>query len=88
MSYDVKIGRRTTIRDVPDFATASRLYGRLRDESGEAYSTFPDGWVVDRATGRRMARVSYNGKVWHPAPWTPASAPLFDPSADANGGAR
>ena len=52
----LKIGRRERVA-VCSLAEASRVYGRVRDESGEGSSTFPAGRVG-------KLRISYNGRVW------------------------
>ena len=52
----LKIGKRHTIA-VTTLADAQNHYCRLRDESGEGASTFPDGSVG-------KFRISYNGRVW------------------------
>ena len=52
----LKIGRRATVY-VATLAEASEVYQKLRAESGEGYSTFPDGRVG-------VYRISYNGNVW------------------------
>lgn len=52
----LRVGRRRRI-NVTSLAEASRIYGELRDESGEGFSTFPDGRVGHY-------RISYNGRVW------------------------
>lgn len=51
----LKIGRRT--HDVASIEEASRLYQRLRDESGEGASTWPEGRVGE-------FRITYNGRIW------------------------
>lgn len=51
------VGKRATVR-VETLEEASAVYERLREESGEGASTFPDG----RITGGY--RISYNGRVW------------------------
>lgn len=55
-SITLKIGRDTF--SVVSLEEASQIYGRLRDESGEGASTFPEGKL---STGHR---ISYNGRVW------------------------
>ena len=50
------IGKRHSI-EVTTTAEAQQHYCRLRDESGEGASTFPDGRVG-------KYRISYNGRVW------------------------
>src|SRR3546814_4901224 len=58
--FTLQIGRRHKC-EVTSLAQASQVYGRLRDESGEGASTFPDGKI----TGAGAAlRVSYNGRIW------------------------
>lgn len=72
----LKIGNRASF-NVSSLEQASLLYGQYRDASLEGASTFPDGSILD---GRRtVARVSYNGKVWPPARWSPDQGPLFNP---------
>ncbi|NNM62422.1 MAG: hypothetical protein HKM03_09655 [Steroidobacteraceae bacterium] len=61
----LRIGRRMTV-NVADLPSASREYQRLRDESGEGGSTFPDG-VVKGNSG--TYRISYNGRVWLGGNW-------------------
>ena len=57
----LKIGTRGSFT-VADLRDASRVFGRERDDSGEGYSTWPDGYVWTK--GKRTHRVSYNGRVW------------------------
>jgi hypothetical protein len=56
----LRIGRRMTL-EVADLPAASREYQRIRDESGEGGSTFPEGIVKG---GSGTYRISYNGRVW------------------------
>ena len=63
--------------NVRDHATASRLYGERRDESGEGASTFHDGELVDDA-GKPIGRISYNGRIWGPGAWDPTATPIWD----------
>ena len=60
-----------------DFAELSRAYCAERDASGLGGSKFREGRIMD-ARGNLVARISYNGRVWSPEPWQPASAPLYD----------
>lgn len=62
---------------VASFEEASRRYSELRDESDEGASTWPGGAINDY--GMNVARISYNGRVWHPGPWKSGDVPLFDP---------
>lgn len=61
MTITLTIHRRLT-QDVADFAEASAAYAQARDLSGEGGSTFPEGALTDGTD--RLARVSYNGRVW------------------------
>lgn len=70
------IGNRTTL-NVRDFAHASAEYARERDASGEGASTFPAGRIMQ--SGRKIARLSYNGRVWGPKP-VDGERPLYDPA--------
>lgn len=54
---------------------ASVIYGVLRDLSDEGASTFPEGRIC--VSGRPIARVSYNGRVWPPEPWKSEQKPLW-----------
>lgn len=72
------IGQRSTV-NVRDFAHASEEYAKEREASQEGASTFPEGRIM--RGGRKVARVSYNAKVWGPAPWHAGDVPLFDPYA-------
>jgi hypothetical protein len=72
----LKIGNRASIQ-VASFQQASQVYAQYRDASLEGASTFPDGAILDGT--RTIARISYNAKVWPPAKWIPARAPLFNP---------
>ena len=61
----LRIGRRQTL-PVATLSEASLKYGRIRDESGEGGSTFPEGHI--RSNDGSHYRVSYNGRVWHKSP--------------------
>ena len=56
------IGRARHAVHVASIAEAQEVYARLRDESGEGASKFPDG-RIESDDGRRL-RISYNGRVW------------------------
>lgn len=71
------IGKRAKV-EVKDFAEASAVYSRLRDESGEGSSTFPEGKLPGHY-------VSYNGKVWagkSSRDWAAGKTPVFNPYAN------
>ena len=53
------------------------MYCAARDASGFGASAVPDGRIVT-ASGRLVARISYNGRVWPPEPWHAGQRPLFD----------
>ena len=61
-----------------DFAQASALFVAARDASGEGASGFGGGVVLD-GSGRAVARISYNGKVWPVAEWFSGQRPLYSP---------
>lgn len=68
------IGRRQI--PVSSFAQASSVYSQERDKSGLGGSKWPEGHIFER--GALIARVSYNGRVWSPEPWTVDSKPIYD----------
>jgi len=74
----IQIGRRRY--QVADLAQASQMYSAARDHkmrgSGGASRT-PDALIVT-ASGKPVARISYNGRVWPPEPWHPDQKPLYD----------
>lgn len=55
-----------------------RFYLHLRDRSGAGASQFSDGWVLDQNTGQTVARISYNGRLWHPRPWRSGDVPVAE----------
>lgn len=74
-SIFLRIGRREY--PVADFAQASEMFCRARDESGFGASKVPQVFIVDDA-GECVAKISYNGRVWPPEEWQPGQQPLFD----------
>ena len=62
----------------PDFAGASEIYARLRDESGEGGSTFPAPKLMQG--GKVIGRLSYNARVWD-GEW-PVGKCIFNPYAE------
>lgn len=56
----LKIGRRHT-GEYPTAADAREAYKRLRDESMEGGSTWPDGIIT---SGKTKIYLSYNGRAW------------------------
>lgn len=71
----IQIGRRRY--QVESLARASEMYCTARDASGDGASKVPEAKVVT-ADGRPVARISYNGRVWPPAPWFDGMQPLHD----------
>lgn len=69
----LKIGRRHKI-EASNAAEASAIYCKLRDESGEGASTWPDGKFGN-------LHISYNGKVWTGKFSDPNRALVFNPYA-------
>ncbi len=59
-----------------DWADASVRYCRRRDRSGLGASGFPEGAILLDAIP--VARVSYNGRIWPLAPWSPGQEPIYD----------
>ena len=73
----VQVGNR--LYQATTLADASTMYCAARDALGNGASGTPPGKIVD-AEGNPVARISFNGKVWPPEPWTPGMAPLFIPA--------
>ena len=73
----VRVGAR--LYHTVSLAHASEMYTAARDALGNGVSGTPEGEIVD-VDGKLVARISYNGKVWPPEPWTPTAAPLFIPA--------
>jgi hypothetical protein len=63
-----------------DMAACSAAFCKARDASGEGASTIPEVTVTD-ASGKAVATISYNGRVWPPEPWVAGMVPLYDPYA-------
>lgn len=74
MRYVLTIPGRIDPRPAASFEEASRIYSALRDESGEGYRTWPEGYIADY--GVNVARLSYNGRVWPMDEWKPGMKPL------------
>ena len=60
MPFVVKIGRQTTI--VESLRSASDEWCRFRDAHALGASESPSVWVF--SNGKKVARVSYNGRIW------------------------
>lgn len=59
-------------------AEASAKYCAARDAAGEGASTFPSPVVYQK--GKRLGRLSYNGRIWPPGEWAADTVPLYCPS--------
>ncbi len=66
-------GERVSV-EVPDLDTAARIYCEARDASGVGASDLTEGTV--RRGKRAVARISYNGRIWHPRVWREGDLPL------------
>lgn len=62
---------------VDSFAQASQMFCIARDKAGEGASTVPTPPIVD-TTGKIIAHVSYNGRVWSGDAWVPGATALYD----------
>lgn len=62
---------------VASLEQASQMYCKARDASGFGASKVPEGVIVT-ADGRKVARISYNGRVWPAEDWHPEMKPIFD----------
>ena len=67
---------------VATFAQASRMFCTARDTFGKGAGETPSVLIVDGA-GSVIGHVSYNGRVWSGADWTPNAAPLYQPEKEA-----
>jgi hypothetical protein len=77
-AFDAPWVRARTVR-ARDFAEASVLCRTYITENDLGASDWAGGDVRDH-TGARVARVSYNGRVWPPGDWQPGIAPLWEAS--------
>lgn len=64
--------------DVESFQEASEVYCKLRDLSGEGYSTFRAGILVSDDRTKKW-RVSYNGRIWAGTRHQPGVPAVYDP---------
>jgi hypothetical protein len=58
-------------------AEAQRLFIERRDLLDLGASRLGDGEVYDQKA-RKIARISYNGRLWSPEDWTPGTKPLAE----------
>jgi hypothetical protein len=72
----MKVGGR--LYPVATFAQASRRFCIVRNLAGQGAGNTPTPLIVDGA-GSVIGHVSYNGRVWSGAEWTPNAMPLYQP---------
>lgn len=73
MALFLQIGRKRY--EVPTLQAASTMFCNARDASGLGASNVPEAFVVDDH-GKRVARISYNGRVWPPGEWKAGMVPI------------
>jgi hypothetical protein len=71
--YGVRVGKSRELIPVERVEDASDVCDTLRKKLDVGASGFPRLTVVEFATGRTVAHVSYNGRVWNPDNVTPFS---------------
>lgn len=60
----LRFGRSKSIVAVDSIREASDAWCKLRDEQGLGASESPKVTVIDTATGKTVATISYNGRAW------------------------
>jgi hypothetical protein len=60
----LRFGRSKNIVAVASVQEASELWALYRDANGFGASESPKVTVIDTATGKTVAEISYNGRVW------------------------
>lgn len=60
----VRFGSQRHVVAIGSLLEASQAWERLRDEQGLGASESPKVSVIDLNTGKTVARISYNGRVW------------------------
>ncbi len=58
------------------FSEMSATFCAIRDRLGVGSSRLADVFITDN--GEKIARISYNGRVWAPEPWVSGMVPLYD----------
>lgn len=66
-----------TIAGTRTLIDAQKAYIAVREESWLGGSQFGEGHVLDEY-GQHIARISYNGRLWGPLPWTPGTAAVAE----------
>lgn len=74
-TLQMQIGRKHY--PVASFQQASEMFCAARDKSGLGASRVPDAFIINDL-GEKVARISYNGRVWPLAEWTPDQKPVYD----------
>lgn len=60
----LRFGRSKSVIAVDSILEASEAWCKLRDEQGLGASDSPKVTVIDTATGKTVATISYNGRAW------------------------
>lgn len=60
----VRFGSKKHVAAVGSIAEASVAWEKLRDERNLGASNSPKVTVIDLATGKTIATISYNGRAW------------------------
>lgn len=60
----VRFGKAKKVVAVGSIREASEAWAKLRDENGLGASESPKVTVLDLATGKAVATISYNGRAW------------------------
>ncbi len=63
-SLAVRFGSKKHVVAVASIREASAAWERLRDENNLGGSDSPRVTVIDLASGKTVARISYNGRAW------------------------
>jgi hypothetical protein len=81
----LRFGRSKAVIAVSSIEDASRQWQAYRDAEGLGASESPKVSVVNVDTGKTVATVSYNGKVWPPGKWNADMKPLYNPFREWKG---
>jgi hypothetical protein len=82
--YGVRFGRSRDLIGADTFAEASAVVDRatrVHEQAGLHPDSFPRVTVIDLATQKVVATVSWNATVWAPGRWRPGAVPIYDPAA-------
>jgi hypothetical protein len=78
----LRINASRDVTAVKDWAEASAIWAKMREEGGFGMSNMPNVTIIDLNTGMQVAYVSYNGRVWPGVQWSPDAKPLYYPGYD------